>query len=340
MLKTQTLSTESTWTENDVESTSPLTDRQSPPGTKTTVTTAEGESVKGKLRTKKPATKLRPAAAKETKEKTQPERKPAVATTSPPSLLKLRQIAKAPGREPPSQRTDVNVTATSNKNASAKSLRQTAAPPIRTPSRSVPSPPRPTTTAASTSSAERIATSTGTTTGPQPQACPTRSSALNTPGDNKATQTEPGNKSADSSTTQNPQAQRQPTAAERTAHRAKLLKSVFAAQMSTAIHLDGSFDQAAFRAYMDQLLIDAGNPTDPVERILIEQIAMAHLRVGDLSVLAAGSRGNESTKILTGATARLIGEVRKTALAISAYRARGRRSKKPSPASKKPKASR
>ena len=49
-------------------------------------------------------------------------------------------------------------------------------------------------------------------------------------------------------------------------------------------------DLVAFKLYRDQFLADCGNPTDPIEIILIEQIVMAHLITGHLQVKGAHER--------------------------------------------------
>ena len=99
--------------------------------------------------------------------------------------------------------------------------------------------------------------------------------------------------------------------------------------MATTIKLDSTFNHAAFHEYIEQLFAEAGNPDDPVERMMLEQLALSHFRVGDLSILASNAKGVEAVKILNSATARLVGEFRKMALALSSYR--GKQEKHPAP---------
>ena len=121
----------------------------------------------------------------------------------------------------------------------------------------------------------------------------------------------------------------QPTPAQVAAHRAKVIKEgIFPAQMSSTLRL-GSIDANAFRAFLEQLFRESGSPTDPVERMLLEQIALAHFRLGELYVTAAGAAGNEAIKIMNAATARLLSEFRRTALAVSSYRAKEQQRKLP-----------
>jgi len=102
---------------------------------------------------------------------------------------------------------------------------------------------------------------------------------------------------------------------------------IFAAQMSSTLRLGSTFDANAFRVFLEQLSKDAGSPTDPVERMILEQIALAHYRLGELYVKASAAAGNEATKILNAATARLLGEFRRTTLALASYRSREQQTK-------------
>lgn len=112
-------------------------------------------------------------------------------------------------------------------------------------------------------------------------------------------------------------------AQQRAAHHADALKGVvFPVLMSEALGLGDVFDGSAFRVYLERLLADAGNPADPVERMLLEQLAFAHFRTAQLHVAAGRSKGAEAAKLLSAAAARLLGEFRRTALALRAYRGR------------------
>ena len=59
-----------------------------------------------------------------------------------------------------------------------------------------------------------------------------------------------------------------------------------------------------------------GNPTDPIEIILIDQISMAHLITGYLYVNGLNAASVECAGAYLGAGARLTGELRRTALAL------------------------
>jgi hypothetical protein len=117
--------------------------------------------------------------------------------------------------------------------------------------------------------------------------------------------------------------QRKPTAAERAARQAEALRqAIIPACMAAALGLDRQVGPLGYRAYLDQLLKDAGDPTDPVERMLLEQLALAHFRNAQLHADAGQARGVEAAKIYNSLAARMLGELRRTALALRLYQAR------------------
>jgi len=76
----------------------------------------------------------------------------------------------------------------------------------------------------------------------------------------------------------------------------------------------------SFILYVNQLLAESGNPTDPLERLLVEQVAMAHHAIGCLYVRAATAETLDQAKLYNAAAARLLGEFRRTVLALKKYR--------------------
>jgi hypothetical protein len=95
-----------------------------------------------------------------------------------------------------------------------------------------------------------------------------------------------------------------------------MMPSVFA----SALGLDRYFDAAGYRAFLDKVRADAGNPTDPVEVMLLEQLVLAHFRSAQLQAQAGTAEGLEAVKIYNSAAARLLSEFRLTALSLAAYR--------------------
>jgi hypothetical protein len=112
----------------------------------------------------------------------------------------------------------------------------------------------------------------------------------------------------------------QHAAAQRAAHQADGLRNcVIPAMMASAFPALAQFSAAGFKVHLERTLADMGNPTDPVERMMIEQLVLAHFRVAQLHVDAGYCKGAEGMKLYTAATARLLGEFRRTALALRAY---------------------
>jgi hypothetical protein len=89
--------------------------------------------------------------------------------------------------------------------------------------------------------------------------------------------------------------------------------------MASAFPALAQFSAAGFKVHLERTLADLGNPSDPVERMMIEQLVLAHFRVAQLHVDAGYCKGAEGMKLYTAATARLLGEFRRTALALRAY---------------------
>lgn len=83
----------------------------------------------------------------------------------------------------------------------------------------------------------------------------------------------------------------------------------------------GMLDFAAFRSYLGGLMEKCGNPADPLEQMLIEQLAWAHHAIGRLHVAAAKANAFQEAEVYNAAVARLMAECRRTSLAIATYRA-------------------
>jgi hypothetical protein len=77
----------------------------------------------------------------------------------------------------------------------------------------------------------------------------------------------------------------------------------------------------AYRAYLKQLFQEVGNPSDPLERMIVEQLALAHHCIGRLHVKSASSKTVQEATAYLGAAARLMTEYRRSALALKTYRA-------------------
>ena len=108
---------------------------------------------------------------------------------------------------------------------------------------------------------------------------------------------------------------------DRVQRKADIIRDVaFAAAMASSIPVANDIGAAAFKVYQDGLLREAGSPSDPIERMLIEQFTLAHHRVGQLHAQAENAKRIEGSKVYTTAAVRLLGELRRLALAIKQYR--------------------
>src|SRR5438309_69657 len=92
----------------------------------------------------------------------------------------------------------------------------------------------------------------------------------------------------------------------------RIRERVVPACLATALGMDNQFDLNGYRAYLLQVVNDIG-PTDPIERMMCEQLAFAHLRIAQLHALGGPTASIEATKILTAATSRLLSEFRRLA---------------------------
>lgn len=141
---------------------------------------------------------------------------------------------------------------------------------------------------------------------PQPQS-PPKSSAGEGP-DHAAFQASAPTKAAEST-------QHEP------ARQAAIVKhALFPSQMATAIGLRDLFDASGYRAFLDQLVRDAGNPSDPLQVMLLQQMAMAHFRIGDLHGLAAKADDPKAVEAFNNAAGRLMAEFRRSMIALAGYR--------------------
>jgi hypothetical protein len=97
---------------------------------------------------------------------------------------------------------------------------------------------------------------------------------------------------------------------------------VFPACMAASLGLSEQTATASgFKVFLDKLKEDAGAGDDPIVAMLLEQLALAHLRIADLHSKAQEARQLEAVAVYSSAAARLTGEFRRCALALKKYRA-------------------
>ncbi|MEI8374135.1 MAG: hypothetical protein WCJ35_15030 [Planctomycetota bacterium] len=113
----------------------------------------------------------------------------------------------------------------------------------------------------------------------------------------------------------------QQAAMEKAEHQADLIRDVaFAALIAGSVPFGKEVGGSGFKLYLDKLRRESGDPSDPIERMMVEQIAMAHFRIGQLHARAESAKTSEESKIFLGAAARLTSEFRRLALALKQYR--------------------
>lgn len=101
---------------------------------------------------------------------------------------------------------------------------------------------------------------------------------------------------------------------------AKLRKSLFPVLTAAALGYKEAFEPAAYEKFLERVVEDCGSPSDPIERMLIEQITLAHYRIGVLHYRSADAETIDAGKIFSSAASRLLGEFRRLALALNTYR--------------------
>jgi|GEM_PF-4667006 len=100
-----------------------------------------------------------------------------------------------------------------------------------------------------------------------------------------------------------------------------VVKKVIApAALAAAMGVENKIETSGCRVYLDDLVRESGDPSDPVEIMLLEQTAMCHFLSMKLQSKASGVEGTEAIELYLSGAARLSSEFRKTALALKEYR--------------------
>src|SRR5262249_9170058 len=97
--------------------------------------------------------------------------------------------------------------------------------------------------------------------------------------------------------------------------------NLFAANMLAGLSLDGTAGVVGLRLFFARFREEAGGPNDPVEKLLLDQILAAHVKVAELYALAAGATNIEFVRAYQNAAARLLGMLCQLIATLSGYRA-------------------
>jgi hypothetical protein len=112
-----------------------------------------------------------------------------------------------------------------------------------------------------------------------------------------------------------------PSPEERAAAQADLLRDGYVpAALASVVQLPALIETAGCHRHLARLLADAGAAADPVERMLVEQLALTHFTVARLHAHAGDAPTADDAGLYLDAAARLQGEFRRSALALQVYR--------------------
>ena len=90
--------------------------------------------------------------------------------------------------------------------------------------------------------------------------------------------------------------------------------------LAMVLDMENMIGAAGCRVYLDEMIQESGNPSDPVEIMLLEQLTMCHQYSIQMQALSKKAEGIEAIELYMSGAARLSSEFRKTALALKEYR--------------------
>lgn len=97
-------------------------------------------------------------------------------------------------------------------------------------------------------------------------------------------------------------------------------KAIIPSIVADAVHLDKHVSTPTVGAYMDDFAQRAGGIDDPVEEVIVRQIAQADLIIGQLLAQTTRAQNAPAAQTYGNTACRLIAEVRRLALALKQYR--------------------
>jgi hypothetical protein len=99
-----------------------------------------------------------------------------------------------------------------------------------------------------------------------------------------------------------------------------LENNLFASHMLAGMSVDGTASVTSVRLLFAHFRQEAGGSTDPVEKVLLDQLLAAHIKVAELYALAARATNIEFVRAYQNAAARLLGMLCQLVATLSAYR--------------------
>jgi hypothetical protein len=101
---------------------------------------------------------------------------------------------------------------------------------------------------------------------------------------------------------------------------AVLTNVFFPSQVLAALSLEDHASVTAVRLALSRFREEAGPPQDGVEAILLDQLLVAHLKIGELHALAAQTPRLEFKQLYSNAGSRLIAAVCQLVTTLASYR--------------------
>ena len=108
----------------------------------------------------------------------------------------------------------------------------------------------------------------------------------------------------------------------------------FPAQVLDSFALGDLASVTAIRLFLARFREEAGASGDAVEKVLLDQLAVAHLKVGELYALVAGASNLEFKQLYYNAAARLIGSICQLVATLTHYRTGAQAPRRPRPTSR------
>jgi hypothetical protein len=101
---------------------------------------------------------------------------------------------------------------------------------------------------------------------------------------------------------------------------AVLTNVFFPSQVVSALSLDGEVSVTAVRLFLSKFREEAGGPRDAVERVLLDQLIVGHLKIGELYALGAETTKLEFKQLYSNAASKLIAAVCLLVSTLASYR--------------------
>ena len=120
---------------------------------------------------------------------------------------------------------------------------------------------------------------------------------------------------------------RQAEAALLNREEAVLSDNSFAVLFREAVGLENAISIRGTQLHLIRFREAAGKPSDPVEKTLLDMLALGRLRLGRVHASAEKAGSPEAARVYLSAANRLMGEICKTALTLAEYRKSSRRTR-------------